>query len=216
MSPFKAVYGRNPPTLMGFESGSTNNADLEKRLRDREEHLDLIRQHLHKAQQTMKNRADAHRREVEFQVGDKVFLKLRPYRQQTLARRANEKLAARFYGPYEVAERIGKVAYRLSLPAEARIHPTFHVSQLKRAMGESTTPVSLPPQLTVEGVLEAQPEEVLDARMNAGTGQREVLVRWKDLPMSDCTWESAEKMAKQFPNLDLEDKVSFNGGSNDT
>lgn len=54
----------------------------------------------------MKNRVDVHRREVEFQVGEKVFLKLRPYRQQTLARRANEKLAARFYGPYEITARV--------------------------------------------------------------------------------------------------------------
>ena len=76
MTPFKAVYGRDPPMLMGYESGSTSNADLEKRLKGRDEHLALIRQHLHKAQQTMKNRVDARRREVEFQVGEKVFLKL--------------------------------------------------------------------------------------------------------------------------------------------
>ena len=156
----------------------------------------LIRQHLHKAQQTMKNRVDVHRREVEFQVGEKVFLKLRPYRQQTLARRANEKLAARFYGPYEIAARVGPVAYRLALPPEARIHPTFHVSQLKKAVGEGLIPVSIPPQLTVDGVLEAQPEEVLDVRVNPTSGQREVLIKWVGLLEADCTWEGAAAMAK--------------------
>lgn len=187
MSPFKAVYEREPPTLMGFESGSTSNADLEKRIQERYNHLELIRQHLHKAQQTMKDRVDGHRRDVKFAVGDMVFLKLCPYRQQTLARRVNEKLAARFYGPYAVAARVGKVAYRLTLLPEARIHPTFHVSQLKRAIGESLVPVSIPPQLTVEGVMETQPDEVIDARINGGTGQREVLVKWKGLPLADCT-----------------------------
>ncbi|XP_013607863.1 PREDICTED: uncharacterized protein LOC106314550 [Brassica oleracea var. oleracea] len=120
----------------------------------------------------MKNRVDVHRREVEFQVGEKVFLKLRPYRQQTLARRANEKLAARFYGPYEITAR--------------------------KAVGEGLIPVSIPPHLTVDGVLEAQPEEVLDGRVNPMSGQREVFIKWVGLPESDCTWEGAAAMAKPF------------------
>lgn len=102
MTPFKAVYGRDPPTLLRYENGSTNNADLEARLVERDAMLELLRVHIHKAQQVMKHRADGHRREVEFAVGEKVFLKIRPYSQQTLARRTNEKLSARFYGPYEV------------------------------------------------------------------------------------------------------------------
>lgn len=216
MYPFKAVYGREPPTLMSFESDSTTNADLEKRLRERDTHLELLRQHLHKAQQTMTSRVDGHRRDVEFQVGDRVFLKLRPYRQQTLARRTNEKLSARFYGPYPVAERIGKVAYRLTLPPEARIHPTFHVSQLKKAIGEEAVTISIPPQLTAEGVMEAQPESIIDVRLNEKSKNREVLVKWKGLPLDDCTCESGEKMARQSPHLDLEDKVGFNGGGIDT
>lgn len=92
MSPFKAVYERDPPTLLRYENGSTNNADLEARLLERDEMLKILREHIHKAHQVMKQRVDGHRREVEFEVGEKVFLKIRPYRQQTLAHLANEKL----------------------------------------------------------------------------------------------------------------------------
>lgn len=98
----------------------------------------------------MKRQADGHKRDVEFAVGDKVFLKMRPYRQKSLARRSNEKLAARFYGPFEIEARVGVMAYRLKFPQEARIHLTFHVSQLKPALGSSLEPASLSSQLTAE------------------------------------------------------------------
>ena len=150
---------------MKYESGSTNNAELEERLKERDSMLEILREQLHKAQQVMKQKADQHRREVEFIVGDKVFLKLRPYRQQTLAKRVNEKLSARYYGPFLIRARVGKVAYRLELPEDAKIHPTFHVSQLKRVVGEAAVVSQLPPQLSPEGVLEVEPEEVLKAEL---------------------------------------------------
>lgn len=81
--------------------------------------------------------------ELELCDVDKVYLKIRPYRQQTLARCANEKLSARFYGPFELEAKVGKVAYRLKLPAEAKIHNTFHVSQLKKATGDVDTVIVL-------------------------------------------------------------------------
>ena len=55
----------------------------------------------------MKKTADAKRRPVEFQAGEMVFVKLRPYRQISLAKRRNEKLAARFYGPFRILGRVG-------------------------------------------------------------------------------------------------------------
>lgn len=189
MTPFKALYGRDPPTWVTYETGSTVNAELEKQLQDRDAALVLLREHLNKAQQVMKLKADEHRREVEFAVGDMVFLKIRPYRQKSLARRANEKLAARFYGPFEVEARVGPVAYRLKLPAGSKIHNTFHVSQIKKVVGEIKEFNPLPTHLSSEGVLEAEPEEVWDTRVNQGTGQEEVLVKWRGLPAFDCTWE---------------------------
>ncbi|RDY07162.1 hypothetical protein CR513_08762, partial [Mucuna pruriens] len=49
-----------------------------------------------------------------------------PYKMQSLAKRPNEKLSPRFYGPYRVQQRIGEVAYKLELPGEIKIHPVFH------------------------------------------------------------------------------------------
>ncbi|VYS48170.1 unnamed protein product [Arabidopsis thaliana] len=126
MTPIQAVYGREPTTLVRYENGSTSNAGLEQQLHERDAVLALLKTHLHKAQQRMKLRADEHRREMEFAVGGMVYLKMRPFRRRTLAQRSNEKLAARFYGPYKVEAKVGEVAHRLKLPAEAKIHQTFH------------------------------------------------------------------------------------------
>ena len=216
MTQFQALYGREPPTLLKYENGSTGNADLEERLMERDAMLEVMKGHLHKAQQAMKLRADGHRNDVEFEVGDKVFLKMRPYRRHTLARRANEKLSARYYGPYEVAARVGKVAYRLNLPAEAKIHPTFHVSQLKKMVGDEIEAVTIPPQLTEEGELITEPEAVFNTRKHPVTGQQEVLIKWKGLPAFDSSWEWRQVIEGQFPDFDLEDKVNFNGGGIDT
>lgn len=85
-TPFKLVYGRDPPELLWFEHGSTNNFELERSLRDRDAMLHDAKEHLLKVQARMKNNADKHRGELEFTVGSLVFLKLRPYRQTSLPR----------------------------------------------------------------------------------------------------------------------------------
>lgn len=61
-------------------------------------------------------------------MGDLVYLKVQPYKQTSLAIRSSLKLASKFYGPYEVLERIGLVAYKLHLPPDSQIHPIFHIS----------------------------------------------------------------------------------------
>lgn len=164
----------------------------------------------------MKQCADKHGREVEFKVGEWVQVKLRPYRQKTLARRLNEKLSARFYRPFEIEERIGMVAYKLKLPEEAKIHPTFHVSQLKKAVGETRESLPLPPQLNREGELLVVPEGVIATHVHAGTGQKEVFIKWQGLPDHECSWEWVAAIKKKFLNFNLEDKVNFAGDGNDT
>jgi ribosomal protein L21E len=82
----------------------------------------VIKQHLLRAQARMKSQADKNRTDVQFKVGDKVFLKLQPYVHSLLISRANQKRAFKYFGPYTIIDRIGSVAYKLKLPDNCAIH----------------------------------------------------------------------------------------------
>jgi hypothetical protein len=133
-SPFEALYGCTPH-LLGIDPPSAASGKLEEWLAERSNMNDLIRQHLVRAQSMMKKQADKRRSDHEFAVGDMVYMKLQPYVQSTVMPRANQKLSFRYFGPYQILERIGSVAYRLQLPAQSMIHPVVHVSQLRLAAG---------------------------------------------------------------------------------
>jgi hypothetical protein len=93
----------------------------------------------------MKSQADKGRTERQFEVGDQVFLKLQPYIQSSIAPHANQKLSFKFFGPFKVLQHVGSVVYRLELPPASSVHPMFHVSQLKKAVGAGVQVSSLLP-----------------------------------------------------------------------
>jgi hypothetical protein len=162
MSPFEALYG-HPPRHFGMSvAGSCSVDSLTQWLQERRLASELIKQHLARASHRMKQQADKGRSERQFSEGDLVFLRLQPYVQSSLAPRANQKLAFKFFGPYTVLQRVGSVAYKLDLPASSSVHPVFHVSQLKKAVGSNiqVTP-TIPSELTEFQV----PEKILKRRL---------------------------------------------------
>lgn len=84
MTPFQALYGREPPTLLRYALGSNSNELIEQFMLQRDEVVDLLKHNLTKAQQKMKEFADKKRTFVEFTVGEWVFVKLKPYMQHSL------------------------------------------------------------------------------------------------------------------------------------
>ena len=116
MSPFKALHGREPPSLVFAPPSAATPPSAAELIRQRGELLVELRRNLERAQQRMRDSANKHRRDVEFKVGDEVLLKLQPYRQHSVARPLSAKLARRYYGPFEILEQIGQMAYQFRFP----------------------------------------------------------------------------------------------------
>ena len=134
-TPYAIVYGQAAPTHLPYLAGDSKVEVVDRSLQTREAAIKMLKFYLQRAQNRMKQYADKKRSDRQFAVGDMVYVKLQPYRQSSIANRRCLKLSVRFFGPYKVLERIGEVAYKLDLPADARIHSTFHVSQLKKHIG---------------------------------------------------------------------------------
>ncbi|KAA0052306.1 ty3-gypsy retrotransposon protein [Cucumis melo var. makuwa] len=148
--------------------------------------LQALKRHLQHAQEQMKKFADVHHRDVVFDIEDWVYLKLQPYRQQ-----------------------VGEVTYLLDLPETAKIHLLFHISQLKKAVGDKH---QVQPDIAIlndQMELVLKPKNVTQLCWNKAKRDWEYLVQWKDQPSHEATWESYAMLRHQFPNFHLEDKVAL-------
>ena len=216
LTPFEVTFGRKPPNYPRYVEGSAQIEAVDEWLSQREEVIALLKQKLLKAQARMKNVANEHRRDHNFNIGDWALVKLRPYKQTTVKSSSHSKLAKCFFGPFWIMERLGPVAYKLTLPEDSRIHPFFHCSLLKPFRGPlaSTQATPLPPS-----AVDNQPVLVPLAILGHKTvlteaGPKElVLVQWKDLHPDEASWEEW-KVLKSLHHL--EDKVLFEGSGNDT
>ena len=191
---------------------TTPVCEVDRLLTKKDAILDELTSHLMRARSQMKATADAHKHDVQFQEGDLVYLKIKPYRQRSLAHCKNEKLAPSYYGPYEVLKKVGAVAYKLKLPPSATIHPVFHVSQLRKAVGATHCPQPLPSQLSADMELPTEPAAVLGIRAMQGRGTANQEVLRKDLPEFEETRELSSVIQQQFPHFHLEDKVLLLAG----
>ncbi|KAL5779345.1 hypothetical protein ACOSQ2_010082 [Xanthoceras sorbifolium] len=196
MTLFQALYGRLPPNISHYEVGSSTVNEVDQALLSRDVILKQLKTNLHVVVNRMKQVADSKRRDVEYQVGDSVFLKLHPYRQQTVFKRAYQKLANRFCGPYLIEEKIEKVAYKLKLPDSSQVHPIFHVSFLKKYVGDNNISSTELPPIADDGEIIVELKAILDTRwVKKGKNIiEESLVQWKKLPIEDATWENIQEL----------------------
>ncbi|XP_075666464.1 uncharacterized protein LOC142636214 [Castanea sativa] len=183
--------------------GTTKVDSVDVQLRTRQQLLVLLKQNLEAAQERMKVNADKHLTEREFADGDWVYLRLLPYKKKSMKQKHLGKLAPRYYGPFQVLHRVGKVSYRLDLPPDSRIHPTFHVSCLKEKLGKHVVVVPSLPFVDAAGSLSLEPVTILKTKTHNLRSRTitQVLVQWQRESVDDAAWEDLYLPQQQYPHL---------------
>jgi hypothetical protein len=221
MSPFEALYGRKCKTPLMWSEVGERALEGPDFIKEAEEKVAEIREKLKAAQSRQKNYADKKRREISFNPGEFVYLKVSPIR-GTRRFQVQGKLAPRYIGPYQVLKKVGAVAYRLQLPEEmSDVHPVFHVSQLRRCLRvpeEEHVPIEaidLQPDLRYQEI----PVKILDTvtRRTRNSEVRICRVQWSRHGVEEATWELEDALKKEFPHLfrsqpNLEDEIHFKWG----
>jgi len=200
-SPFEIVSGRQPslPHIIDHPYAG-KNPQAHNFTREWKQTTDIARAYLEKASKHMKKWADKKRRPLEFRAGDQVLIKLRP-EQIRFRSRKDQRLVRKYEGPVEVLKKIGATSYRVALPAWIQIHPVIHVSNLKPYHpdpDDDRRNTTIRPGIDLKQKDVKEAEEILAERVRkVGRPVRtvqEFLVKWKNLPTEERSWERAEDL----------------------
>ncbi|KAL2226202.1 UNVERIFIED_CONTAM: Transposon Tf2-12 polyprotein [Sesamum indicum] len=204
MAPYEALYGRRCRSPICWDIEGLRQLEGPELVQETVEKVQVVKKCLKAAQDRQKSYVDQHRREIEYEVGDKVFLKISPWR-GILRFGKQGKLSPRYIGPYEIIERIGPLAYRLALPAElSQIHDVFHVSMLRRYRSDPSHIIHEPEiEISEELTYVEEPAEILDRNVRKLRNKDipMVKVRWSHHSPREATWEVEEHMKEKYPYL---------------
>ncbi|KAK6150954.1 hypothetical protein DH2020_015886 [Rehmannia glutinosa] len=185
MTPFEALYGYKPQHLALGPYLQSHVLGVEELLQDAQAIQHHLTSHLRPGSTSYEDKEMTSIVRIDtFFVGDRVYLKSKPYCQLSL-------------------HKIGLVAYKLQLPVHSKIHPVFHVSLLKKRVGSTDNVSSTLPFFDDDGKVILYPLAILARRLvkrnNAAIPQ--ILVRWSHLPDFEATWEDYHTIISQFPHL---------------
>ncbi|KAJ1042598.1 hypothetical protein NDA10_006513 [Ustilago hordei] len=208
VSPFFACYGWNPkahpdiPQRLGV-----NDPGRFEYLMDGKERCKYLQEQIREAQRRSVDQYNRKHKDIEFKVGDMVYINRRNWK----TRRPTPKLDTGFAGPYPVQERVGRRAYRITLPANLRVHDVFHVSMLEPARTSSLPQRAEQPTMPPlpDEDLDFEVEALIDKRSHNGTTEYKVL--WRGYSEEAASWEPVENL--NCPDLIQEYEVSEGGTS---
>ncbi|GJQ92601.1 putative nucleotidyltransferase, ribonuclease H [Tanacetum coccineum] len=203
-APFELLYGRKCRAPICWDEVGERLIEGPELIEITNEKVAVAKEKLKEARSRQKSYADKHRRDLEFQVGDRVFLKVSPFR-GVKRFGIKGKLSPRFIGPFEILERIGEVSYRLALPPQlSHVHDVFHVSLLRGYHYHPLHVASYPfDQIQPDMSLSEEPESILDRQERVMRNKVIPFVKilWKNHPEREATWETEESMRASYPHF---------------
>jgi len=204
MAPFEALYGKRCRSPVFWEEVGDRQVLGPELLQMTNDAVQKIRARMLTAQSRQKSYADVRRRDLEFEVGQHVFLKVAPMR-GVLRFGKRGKLSPRFVGPFEILERIGAVAYRLALPPSlSAVHNVFHVSMLRKYVADPSHVLEHEPlELSKDLSFEEKPVQILAYERKVLRNREISLVKvlWRHQRAEEATWELEDEMRTHYPEL---------------
>ncbi|GKA02081.1 hypothetical protein Tco_0674746 [Tanacetum coccineum] len=203
-SPFEALYGqkcRSP--VCWAEVGDVQLMGPEI-IHETTKNILQIRQRLQAARDQQRSYANVRRKPLEFQVGDRVMLKVSPWKGVVRFGKRG-KLNPRYIRPFKFLDRIGPVAYRLEIPKElSNVHNTFYVSNLKKCISDESLIIPMK-ELWLDDKLNfvEEPIEIMNREVKQLKQSRIpiVKVRWNSKRGSEFTWEREDQIRAKYPHL---------------
>ncbi|GJS52661.1 putative reverse transcriptase domain-containing protein [Tanacetum coccineum] len=203
-TPFEALYGRKCRSPVCWAEVGQVQLTGPEIVQETTEKVIQIKQRMQAARDRQKSYADLKRKPMEFQVGDRVMLKVSPWKGVVCFGKRG-KLNPRYVRPFKVLENVGSVAYKLELPQElSRVQNTFHVSNLKKCYSDK--PLAIPLEgLHIDDKLQfvEEPIEIMEWEIKRLKRSRIPLVkvRWNSWRGPEFTWEREDSFKKKYPHL---------------
>ena len=204
MAPIEALYGRpcrSPSCWLDTRDPVLIGAEL---IEETVKHVELIKKRMKEAQDRQKSYADIHKRTIEFEVGEHVFLKISPTK-GVMRFGKSGKLSPRYVGPFEILKRVGAVACQLALPPTlTSAHDVFHVSMLKKYVSDASHKIDFKDLKIQEDMSYIEkPLKILDTKVKVLRTKTILLVKvlWKNHTLEETTWEVEQDMKSKYPEL---------------
>nr|GEY54892.1 putative reverse transcriptase domain-containing protein [Tanacetum cinerariifolium] len=203
-APFEALYGRNCRSPVCWSEVRNSQLAGPELIRETTEKIVQIKNRLLTVRSRQKSYVDVRRKPMEFELGDKVMLKVLPWKGVNRFGKRG-KLSLRFIGPFEIIERIGPVAYKLKLPDKLHgIHNMFHVSNLKKCLADENLVIPLEEvQLDDKLHFIEEPREIMDREVKQIKQSRIpiIKVRWNSRRGPEYTWQREDFFKRNYPYL---------------
>ncbi|KAI3811005.1 hypothetical protein L1987_20719 [Smallanthus sonchifolius] len=211
MAPFEALYGRKCRSPICWSEIGEAQITGPELIQETSDKIIQIRDNIRVARSRQKGYADKRRKPLEFQVGDFVLLKVSPWKGVVRFGKKG-KLAPRYVGPFKILERIGKVAYKLELPPSlGNVHPTFHISNLKKCLADENLHILLD-DVRIDETMHfvEKPVEIMDREVKQLKRSRIPIVKvhWESKRGPEFTWEREDQMKLMYPHLFTNNVVS--------
>ncbi|GJT40148.1 putative reverse transcriptase domain-containing protein [Tanacetum coccineum] len=212
VAPFEALYDRKCRSPICWAEVGDAQLTGPEIIRKTTEKIIQIKHRLQASCDRQRSYADKRRKPLEFQVGNKVMLKVSPWK-GVICFGKRGKLNPRYIGPFKILAKVGTVAYRLELPEKlSRVHSTFHVSTLKKCLSDE--PLAIPlDEIHVDDRLNfiEEPIEIMDREVKRLNQSRIPIVKvcWNSRRGPEYTWEREDQMQKKYPHLFANPKSAF-------